>query len=46
MSPLVRFAFRVVTRIDASKLTPAELDEWAPALQDTAERLQEQREDG
>jgi len=45
MSPLTRLALRVVTRLDADKLTPAELDEWAPVLQDAAERLQDQRQD-
>jgi len=46
MSPLTRLALRVVTRLDAGQLTAAELDEWAPALQDAAERLQDQRQDG
>lgn len=45
MSPLTRLALRTVTRLNAEDLTAAELDEWAPALQDAAERLQDQRHD-
>jgi len=43
MSPLTRLALRVVTRLDADELTAAELDEWAPALQDVTDELQDRR---
>ena len=43
---LTRLALRTVANLSADKLTQAELDEWAPAIQDAAERLQDQRQDG